>query len=139
MDTSEKITRKLMAMKKYVDFLRSHQKVTVEKLEDNYELLSAIERNFQLAIESALDIGEIIISSENLEKPEDYRSVILTLGKHEILPVEFASEFALIAGFRNILVHIYEDVDIEKLHEFLNNLDDFDKFSQYIARYIKSE
>ena len=31
-------------------------------LENNYELRSAVERNLQLAIESAIDIGEIIIS-----------------------------------------------------------------------------
>jgi uncharacterized protein YutE (UPF0331/DUF86 family) len=137
MDTNEKITRKLLAMKKYIDFLNSHQNVSVEELKDDYQLLSAIERNFQLVIESALDIGEIIISAEDFEKPEDYKSVILTLGKHEILPPEFAEEFALVAGFRNILVHIYEEVDIEKLHEFLNNLNDFDKFSKYIAQYLK--
>ena len=114
MDSIEKISRKLMAMKRYLDFLKSHAKVSVEELEDNYELRCAIERNFQLLIESTLDIGEIIISTEGFEKPEDYKSVILILGKHKILPNNFASEFALIAGFRNILVHHYEDVDIEK-------------------------
>jgi len=137
MDTAEKITRKLTAMKKYINFLRSHQKVSIEELKENYELCSAIERNFQLVIESTLDIGEIIISAEAFEKPEDYKSVIITLGNHNILPIEFAKEFALIAGFRNILVHLYEDIDLEKLIEFLNNLDDFDKFSKYIAQYIK--
>jgi len=31
----------------------------------------------------------------------------------------------------------YEEVDIEKLHGYLqNNLGDFDEFAKYIARYI---
>ena len=63
MEKKEKIAIKIRSMKKYVDFLRSYQSVTEERLEENYELKSAIERNFHLAIESALDIGEIIISA----------------------------------------------------------------------------
>jgi uncharacterized protein YutE (UPF0331/DUF86 family) len=50
-------------------------------LAGDYELRSAIERNLHLALESALDIGEMIISAEDFKKPEDYRGVIQTLGK----------------------------------------------------------
>lgn len=137
MDEKEKISLKLRSMKKYVDFLSSKRNVSKEELEENYELRSAIERNFQLAIESALDIGEIIISVEGFEKPEDYKSVILILGKHDILPKDFTEQFALAAGFRNILVHMYEEVDINILHDFLHNkLDDFDRFAKFMVKYI---
>jgi len=140
MDEKEKISLKLRSMKKYVDFLSSKRNVSREELEGNYELRSAIERNFQLAIESALDIGEIIISVEGFEKPEDYKSVILILRKHDILPKDFAEEFALAAGFRNVLVHMYEEVDIGILHDFLHNkLDDFDAFAKFMVEYIRSK
>ena len=137
MDEKEKISLKLRSMKKYVDFLSSKRNVSREELEGNYELRSAIERNFQLAIESTLDIGEIIISVEGFEKPEDYKSVILILGKHDILPKDFAEVFALAAGFRNVLVPMYEEVDIDILHDFLHNkLDDFDTFAKFMIKYI---
>ena len=140
MDEKEKISRKIRSMKKYVDFLRSYQSVTKERLEEDYELRSAIERNFHLAIESALDIGEIIISAEDFEKPEDYRSVILILGKHKVIPIDFAEKFIGAVGLRNILVHMYEEVDIGKLHNYLqNNLDDLNDFAKYIARYLEKE
>ncbi|MDI6902640.1 MAG: DUF86 domain-containing protein [Methanocellales archaeon] len=140
MDEKEKISLKLRSMKKYVNFLSSKRNVSREELEGNYELRSAIERNFQLAIESTLDIGEIIISVEGFEKPEDYKSVILILGKHDILPKDFAGEFALAAGFRNVLVHMYEEVDINILYNYLHNkLDDFDKFAKYMVEYIRSK
>lgn len=140
MDDKEKISRKLRSIKKYVAFLRSHTSATKEKLEENYELRSAIERNFQVAIESALDIGEIIISAEDLEKPEDYKSVILILGKHDILPKDFAEKFAPAAGLRNILVHMYEEVDVGKLHNYLqNNLEDINEFAKFVAKYLERE
>ncbi|MBU4373786.1 MAG: DUF86 domain-containing protein [Euryarchaeota archaeon] len=138
MDEKEKISRKLRSMKKYVDFLREYKPTTKEELEKNDLVKAAIERNFQLAIESALDIGEVIISAEDFEKPEDYRDIILILGKQGVIPVEFAERFAKAAGFRNILVHMYEKVDVGKLHDYLqNNLEDFKEFARCIARYLE--
>lgn len=135
MSAADKIFRKLNFMQRCVDYLKSVDPEN-EDLEINYEKRSAVERNFQLAIECAIDIGEIIISKEGFERPEDYRSVFRILGRHEIIPKEFAEEFAFAAGFRNILVHIYEEVDIDILRKLLaENLKDFEIFSFYAAEY----
>jgi uncharacterized protein YutE (UPF0331/DUF86 family) len=139
MKESEKILSKLRNMKKYVDFLKSFKDVSKEKLNDDYILRSAIERNFQLALESVLDIGEIIISMKDLEKPEDYKDIIEILGKENILPREFAKKFAPAAGFRNILVHKYTEVDIDELYEHLRqDLKDFDFFANCIAEFVRN-
>lgn len=138
MKESEKVLSKLRNMKKYVDFLKSFKDITKEKLNEDYMLRSAIERNFQLALESVLDIGEIIISMKELEKPEDYKEVIEILGKHDVLPRDFANKFAPAAGFRNILVHKYTEVDTDELYEHLRkDLNDFDFFAESIAKFIK--
>lgn len=138
MDKNEKIARKIRNMKRYIDYLLSYESLSKVRLEDDYELRSAIERNFHLAIESALDIGEILISAEGFEKPEDYRSVIRILGDNSVIPKNFAERFADAASFRNILVHMYVEVDTEKLHYYLqNNLGDFDEFARHIARYLE--
>lgn len=138
MHDKDKILRKLNFMQRCVSYLRSVDADSIE-LENNYQLRSAVERNFQLAIESAIDIGEIIISRERFERPEIYRSVFLILGKNGIIPGEFAEGFAQAAGFRNVLVHIYEDIDMSILYMFLTErLDDFDEFAGYIAQYLSS-
>jgi uncharacterized protein YutE (UPF0331/DUF86 family) len=108
-------------------------------LEENYVVRSAIERNFQLAIECAIDIGEIIISKEGFERPEDYRSVFLILGKHGVLPKDFAEKFSAAAGFRNFLVHIYDKIDLDIIEKYLvENLGDFDIFASYVADYVEN-
>ncbi len=138
MSAKDKIARKLNALQGYVGFLRSVQATNRKELEEDYKLRSAIERNFHLAIESAIDMGEILISEEGLERPEEYRSVFLILGRHDILPTNIAERFSLAAGFRNILVHAYEEVDIDILHLFLTEkLADFDDFAGHIAKLIE--
>ena len=134
----EKINRKLRRMKKNVDFLRSIEGITIKMLSDNWELLSAVERNLQVAIEFALDIGEMIIIEENQERPETYKGVIEKLGNMGVLDSKFASDFSHSAGFRNILVHLYEEIDITRVFTFLTSkLSDFDVFSKYIAEYLE--
>ncbi|MGB9838924.1 type VII toxin-antitoxin system HepT family RNase toxin [Methanothermobacter sp.] len=116
--------------------LREHR-VTERELRDDYILRSAIERNLQLAIESALDIGEMVISMEDLEKPETYRDIIEILEKHGILPSDFAERFSEAAGLRNILVHMYTDVDPSIITEILNKrLHDFEFYSESILRFL---
>ena len=127
---------KARQMKKYVDFLKSHKDSSVSMLRSNYMLRSAIERNFQLAIESALDVGEMIISLENFKRPEDYRGVIEILGEEGIIPKDFAKRFASAAGVRNILVHMYAEVDLNELYNRLQELDDFDAYAIAIGKYL---
>jgi len=139
MKTREKVARKIKNMQRYVKFLREHSASEDDLLKD-YLLKSAIERNLQLAIESSLDIGEVIISSANLDKPEDYPSIILILGKNGVIPMDFAQEFQEAAKLKNILVHMYTDVDPTVIARILEkNLDDFDEYARYIAIYLESE
>lgn len=139
MKSSDTIFRKLNLMKKYVAYLKSLDPENLD-LEYNYEKRSAVERNFQLAIESAIDIGEIIISEEGFERPADYKSVFLVLGKNSILPKGFAEKFAPAAGFRNVLVHMYDEVDLEVLKEYLTEkLGDFEEFAGYVLEYTEKK
>ncbi|HJH29174.1 MAG TPA: DUF86 domain-containing protein [Methanosarcinaceae archaeon] len=138
MSSKDKILRKLNFMQRCVGYLKSVDTDSTN-LDMNYEQRSAVERNFQLAIESAIDIGEIIISEEGFERPEYYISVFLIIGRHGIIPKDFAEEFSFAAGFRNVLVHIYEEVDSSLLDVFLTEkLDDFDEFARHIAEYVST-
>lgn len=136
MKTEEKVARKIKSLQGYVDFLRKYSAGEPE-LKGDYLLRSAIERNLQLAIECALDMGEVIISSENLEKPEDYPGIMIILGKERVIPEKFADRFRETAKLRNILVHMYTEVDPAVLSQILEkNLDDFDEYARYIAKFL---
>lgn len=138
MNDIERVANRIKIMNSYVEFLKEHR-ASEKELSEDYLLRSAIERNLQLAIESALDTGEIIISMEDLEKPETYRDIIEILEKHRILPHEFAERFSEAAGLRNILLHMYTDVDPAIIAEVLaNRLEDFDLYSEYILSFIEA-
>ena len=70
---SEKIARKIALLKRALSYLRSKSDVQPTEIEENYELKSALERNLHVAIEAALDIGEMIIAEE-VEKGKELRN-----------------------------------------------------------------
>ncbi len=132
------IVNKLEKLKEYVKILNSYQKYTAKQIDNNPMLRGAIERYLQISLECCVDIGEMIISREGLKKPETYREIMKILGEEKIIPKKFANEFAEAIKFRNLLVHMYERIEVGKLSYYLkNNLDDFNKFALHIAKYLK--
>jgi uncharacterized protein YutE (UPF0331/DUF86 family) len=82
----------------------------------------------------------MIISSERLMCLETCREAVLILGQHNIFPMALDEKLALAAEFRNVLVHIYTDIDSEKLYSHLqNDIDDLELFAEYIAKYLISK
>ncbi|KKH49581.1 DUF86 domain-containing protein [Methanosarcina sp. 1.H.A.2.2] len=136
----EEINFKLEQLGEYVSTLREYQPYDIEEIRDNRTLRGAVERYMEVSLACMIDICEMIVSSEKLRRPDTYREVILVLGQHEILPEEFARKLAPAAGFRNVLVHMYADIDLEKLYSHLqNDIDNLELFAEYIAKYLISK
>jgi len=108
-----------------------------EEFADNPYLRDIVERNLEVAAQACIDIANRIIALEQLEKPSDAHGAIEMLGKVGVLPREFAEKLAPIAGFRNILVHEYLEIDWAEIMKHLSRLDDLHAFMEYIKRWLK--
>lgn len=132
------LTTKLAKLKELTKTLKQLQsRIDKKKFLNDDIIQKAVERYLQLAIEAVLDISDHIITDYNLKKPEDYKETILILGENKILPPKFAQKFSHAAGFRNILVHDYIALDLNKVYQHLKeDLKDFESFLKYIAKYL---
>ena len=87
------------------------------------------ERNLQVAIETCLDIGKIIISQERLNEPKDNKGIFVVLSESGYLSEESISFMLPMAGTRNILVHGYDKIDDSLIYGILKrHLFDFTTF-----------
>ncbi len=138
MNRRSEVVDKLRDLEHYLGRLEELARHDLGTLEEDAILSAATERVLQIALQACIDAGEIIIAVEGAERPDTYRQVILTLGKLEVLDQGFAERFAPAAGLRNVLVHLYADVDLERVHRFLQeDLDDLRTFLQSVARYVE--
>jgi len=57
-----------------------------------------------------------LLSGLGLAAPAEYREVFSELGRHGIIPLDFADIIVPLAGFHNILVHEYLKVDLRQVY-----------------------
>jgi len=129
----ERRLEKLSACLKKLEPFKAKEKEEI--LQDPY-MQDIIERNLEVAAQAVIDIANRVISIEGLEKPRDYYEAILRLGEAEILPLDFAQNLAPIAGFRNILVHDYMDIDWNEVYSHLHQLHDLSKFMNHVKNWM---
>jgi len=132
------ITTKLSKLNQYLRFLKELQKSTIEEFTGDFKISGAAERYLQVAIECIIDIGNEIISSLQLKRPERYRDIPYILSEAKIIPKTFAETIASMIGFRNLLVHDYSSINLNLVYEFLQTkLSDFEDFMKYIAKWLE--
>ena len=104
-----------------------------ESFQRDLDIKDIAERNIQVAIESCLDIGKIIISQNKLSEPKDNKGIFTILSEAGIISQEILSFMLPMAGTRNILVHGYDKIDESLIYGILQkHLTDFRTFLQQV-------
>ena len=73
----------------------------------------AISMNVQRACELAIDMANHLIRVRKLGVPQSSRESFLILGRESVIPLDLAQTMAKMVGFRNILVHRYQELDLD--------------------------
>ena len=80
-----------------------------------------VEHTLQIAIQAALDVASHIVSDDRLGEPETNRALFDLLARAGKLPADLAATLRDMAGFRNVIVHGYQDVDLAVVEDVLRN------------------
>jgi uncharacterized protein YutE (UPF0331/DUF86 family) len=96
-----------------------------------------VEHTLQIAVQAALDVSAHIVSDEHLGEPRTNRELFEILIRHGWLPDNLAAPLRAMVGFRNILVHGYEAVDLRVVEDVVNlHLDDLLLFVKAIRERL---
>jgi uncharacterized protein YutE (UPF0331/DUF86 family) len=129
------VRRHLMALDAALQRLRRHAGKPMAALLAEPDALWAVERGLQLCAQNSLDVATHLAASSGRDVP-DYAAAIDALAALGVLTADFAARFRDVAGFRNVLVHAYLDVDPARVHAVLNQrLGDFDEFARRVQDY----
>lgn len=106
------------------------------RLPEDFRLLAETEHHVQVAVQGAIDVANHIIAEDSPWTPEDYGSTFTTLARMGVIDASLAERLRDAAGLRNVIVHLYLEVDIERLLSALDHLDDLEEFSTAIEAYL---
>ena len=113
--------------------------MSYEEFIKNYLYTDTAEHNFQIAIQAALDVGSMILADQAVVLPSGYKDIFPKLAEIGVLPPEFAEKLVGMAKFRNVLVHLYLEVDLQRVYRYLQeNLDDFEMFARYVSEWLQT-
>jgi uncharacterized protein YutE (UPF0331/DUF86 family) len=130
------VRRHLLALDQTLQTLRAHQGRPLDDPLGAREERWVVERGLQLSIQNVLDVATHIAASAGRDVP-DYATAVDRLAELGVVPRDFAVRLRPLAGFRNVIVHGYLDVDLEIVHRLLNErLDDFVEFARHVSLYV---
>lgn len=133
---AESVERRLRYMGEHIAKLREIQGRGRDAFESDELLRLAAERALQLAIQAATDIANHLLAEDTDVTPEDYGAAFRALAPLGIIETSLAERLAAAAGLRNILVHMYLDLDHARVWEAIGRIEDLVQFAAAIQRYI---
>ena len=96
----------------------------------------AIAVNLQRACEQCIDLANHVIRIKRLGLPKESRDSFRLLAANKIIPKELAAGLEGMVGFRNVLVHEYQRLDINLMIDVIEKkLDDLLVFVDAIVDF----
>lgn len=106
-----------------------------EVLATDVRELRFVEHTLQIAIQAALDVASHIVSDRRLGEPRTNRELFDLLHRDGWIDAPLAATLRNMAGFRNVLVHGYDDVDLAVVRDVLErHLGDLEAFICAVRR-----
>ena len=132
------VTARLAKIREYLALLRRVRAMADERQFVSDPLIyGSAERYLQLAIQAVLDISHHIVADRNLSLPADSKSLFDVLARQKVLSRRLATKLTSMAGFRNVLVHEYLEIDRRRVYRVLTSeLRDFESFIRAVTRLL---
>src|SRR5215471_15919448 len=113
---------------------------SVQPFVSDYFKQDAIAINLQRACEQSIDLANHTIRVKKLGLPAQSKDSFRLLAQHHIIPPDLATTLERMVGFRNILVHQYQQLDLQIMIDVIEHrLEDILAFTDCIVRAMLPE
>jgi uncharacterized protein YutE (UPF0331/DUF86 family) len=134
----EKLSSRLDALESYVAELRGFREIPREEFIREPALHHLAERYLELACERVLDIGRHVIADQGYRQAASNRKVIEVLAEEGLLDPELSERLQEWMGLRNVLVHLYLEIDHGVTYETIEkDLGDLDAFAAHMVKLLR--
>jgi uncharacterized protein YutE (UPF0331/DUF86 family) len=133
------VRRRLRALERYLRVLRQLRARGRDAFVNDEVVQDRVERNAELLAQSCADIALHIVSATGAAAPESYGDAIRSAAPIVGLPAELADRLVAATGLRNLLVHMYLDIDHGRLFDELGWIEDTEQFAALVDRWLDSQ
>lgn len=136
----EVIISRLDRIKKNLKVLEKITDIPFDEFVSNSLYHLAAERAIQTSIQAMIDICSYLVAESQAAMPAQYGELPQILSKEGVFPKDLADRLTSMIGMRNVLVHEYLQIDLERVYTAIrDNLGDFDEFARHIVAYLEKQ
>ena len=114
------------------------ESVGLEAYLQNKRLRALSEHYLRIALEATLDLGRHVIVKTGLGIPQEYRDIGKILAQKGIVSHQLGQELEAMAGMRNMLVHLYWEINYPLLYRtIVQRQSTFEQYLKQIFDYLE--
>lgn len=132
-----KVEDRIERIRRFRRDLTGFADIPLDSFRTNRERQYAVLHAMQNAIEGCIEIASHVVSADRLGAPASHAHLFTLLEENRVLPADVAESMRGMARFRNRIVHLYWDVDLDLVYEYLTRrLTDLDAYLKSIESYL---
>jgi uncharacterized protein YutE (UPF0331/DUF86 family) len=138
--SSDVVERRLAHQRDLLAELRKLQPLTAERLSTEPVVRAAVERMMQAVVDLALDINSHVASSVLERSPATGRESFDLMATASVIDGALAERLKPAVGLRNILVHLYADIDVHIVADASGEFEAaFSDYVRSVSRWLLSK
>ena len=116
---SDLVHKKLAFIETCVADLRAMARL--DAIDDDVREERFVVHTLQLAAQATIDVASHVVSDERLGEPRTNAELFELLHRAQWIDLDLSRSMRNLAGFRNVVVHGYEDVALEIVKDIVRN------------------
>lgn len=105
------------AIKKRLSRIASNRQTDIESFKEDLDSQEIVLFNLQMAIQDCIAIAAHIISEKGWGIPGSTNEMFYLLEENDFLDRDLTEKMVKCVGFRNLLVHAYSRIEVERVFE----------------------
>ena len=97
----------------------------------------ALEQLFYRLAMSAIDICFHLVAKRKAKVPDTYKNCFQHLLEEGLIDVETKQKLTELAGLRNLIAHVYWELDYERLYDYLDELESLEGFREMVLKTLE--
>ena len=98
-----------------------YRSISLEDLRTDRDKRNMVLHALLVNIQASIDIANHLVAASSSRRPETYRESFTILCDEGLIPEDLGAQLSDLAGFRNVLVHLYCRLDLDEVYGVLQD------------------
>jgi uncharacterized protein YutE (UPF0331/DUF86 family) len=131
------VEARLRRLHRVIRRLTRYRAEGTDRIRDDEDLQWLVERGLQLGCEIVLDVGNHVLVGAFSRPSESYEEILTGLAAEGVIGADLRADLTGLGGFRNVLVHGYLDLDLDRVVEILEAAPErFERFARELHDWL---